>query len=69
MGAGGGIQENGPLAAEEKKGKTERATVGRRTKGEKVESNDSTEVPDRRETSDIPASLPGCKIKEATGSH
>ena len=36
--------------------KTERVTgLGRRTRGDsKVESNDSPEIPDRGETSDIP---------------
>ena len=37
------------------KDKTERVTgLGRRTREDKVESNDSPEIPDRGETSDIP---------------
>ena len=56
---GGKSQENGQGGRKEKKkktDKTERAMgVGRRTRGDsKVESNDSPEIPDKGETSDIP---------------
>ena len=46
--------------------KTERVTgLGRRTRGDsKVESNDSPEIPDRGETSDIPG-LPSEALKIA----
>ena len=56
-------RERGPLEEEEEKEKTESATgVGRRTRGDrKVESNDSREIPDRRETSDIPGLPSGGK--------
>ena len=51
-----GKKENG--LAGRKKDKTERITAfGRRTRDSKVESNDSSEIPDRGEISDI-SSLP-----------
>ena len=47
--------------AEKKEDKTERVKgLGRRTRGDrKVESNDSTEIPDMGETSDSPGLPPG----------
>ena len=45
--------------------KTERVTgLGRRTRGDKkVESNDSPEIPDRGETSDIPGLPSGSTLE------
>ena len=49
-------KSSGEWTSRQKKDKTERVTgIGRRTRGDsKVESNDSPEIPDRGETSDIP---------------
>ena len=46
------------------KDKTERVTgLGRRSRDSKVESNDSPEIPQRGETSDIPGLPSGVDIK------
>ena len=47
---------SGKWTSRQKKDKTERVIgLGKRTRGDsKVESNDSPEIPDREETSDIP---------------
>ena len=47
--------------------KTERVTgLGKRTTDSKVESNDSSEIPDREETSDIPGLPAGGSIDDTS---
>ena len=50
------------------KDKTERVTgLGRRTREDKVESNDSPEIPGRGETSDIPGLPSGERKRRVVG--
>ena len=62
---GGGSQENGPLAEKKLRQKRQEEKAEERVRRQKMESKDSNEIPDTRETSDIHGPLHGATAKKA----